>query len=1021
MFRFSEKIAYFKHCKHYIFIKREHLIKFLHHIKFLFSPLLFLCLAFVANAQDISDTPPTVQHVCIGEEVTYTVYGFVGSTIEWYIDGGHLSGEDDVVPDDTGNVTYNTFQYNKVTLTRTWNTAGTYTITVKESSADGCETSLGDVELQVHVHAVPSLSAAVTDVSCSGDTDGAINLTVSGGENSALSFSGTSQPIELDASQSISGLGAFTLEGWIQFSSDMSSGQHSLFGQNDAIEFGFNNGNLTIWTGNGGAVSYPYTSYPNDGKWHHVAAVGNGSSLKLYVDGEEVASGGPSTSNYGSSSYRMRIGAGVWNGGSTSNPFDGQMSAVRFWTVARSASEISDGMTQKMKGTETGLYASYNLAEGSGTTISGVGSNAPDITIPGALTWQTSESIFAFSWTKQGDASFSSSLEDLTNLSAGTYDVTVSSAVGCSVNGSYEVKTSPDDEDPVISNCPTGDITVGSCNNTVNWTTPTATDNCSVTLTSTHNPGDVFSVGTTNVVYTATDGAGNTATCSFNVIVDAAPTADAGSDATIGSCGSSSTTLNGSGTGNALTYSWTPTTGLDDASKADPIANPASTTTYSLTVTDTYGCTATDQMTVTVDAAPTADAGSDATIGSCGSSTTTLNGSGTGNTLSYSWTPTTGLDDASKANPIANPASTTTYTLTVTDTYGCTATDQVTVTVDAAPTADAGSDATIGSCGSSTTTLNGSGTGNTLTYSWTPTTGLDDASKANPIANPASTTTYTLTVTDTYGCTATDQVTVTVDAAPTADAGSDATIGSCGSSTITLNGSGTGNTLSYSWTPTTGLDDASKADPIANPASTTTYTLTVTDTYGCKATDQMTVTVLPAVTISLETSSIVCNGDNAQVTITAEGGTGAYTYSSDNVTYQASNVFSLPAGTHTLYVKDGNNCVAQDDITISEPSAIATNLTITTSDICFGDAGVITIEDYESDVTYTLFEGASSIAYTSSISGSDLILTIDASVLNTEKTYNITIKAERGGCTLDMDTGVSIAVEHKPVPSGISF
>lgn len=80
---------------------------------------------------------------------------------------------------------------------------------------------------------------------------------------------------------------------------------------------------------------------------------------------------------------------------------------------------------------------------------------------------------------------------------------------------------SEDSEDPVIFDCP-GDIDVdadAACTAVVNWTEPTATDECEVTLTSTHAPGDTFSLGTTLVTYAAEDAAGNTAQCSFEVTV----------------------------------------------------------------------------------------------------------------------------------------------------------------------------------------------------------------------------------------------------------------------------------------------------------------------------------------------------------------------------------------------------------------------------------------------------------------------------------------------------------------------
>jgi hypothetical protein len=80
-----------------------------------------------------------------------------------------------------------------------------------------------------------------------------------------------------------------------------------------------------------------------------------------------------------------------------------------------------------------------------------------------------------------------------------------------------------DEELPVLLNCP-GNIstTVPGCEagSVMSWTPPTVADNCPmVTLTSTHNPGDFFPCGTTVVTYTATDMAGNVATCSFNVTV----------------------------------------------------------------------------------------------------------------------------------------------------------------------------------------------------------------------------------------------------------------------------------------------------------------------------------------------------------------------------------------------------------------------------------------------------------------------------------------------------------------------
>jgi len=439
---------------------------------------------------------------------------------------------------------------------------------------------------------------------------------------------------------------------------------------------------------------------------------------------------------------------------------------------------------------------------------------------------------------------------------------------------------------------------------------------------------------TTTTTYTFTPTPGLCATNATMIItVNPLPTANAGSDQNLGACtAAANATLNGSGTGSApLSYSWSPATGLSNPNIANPVADPASTTTYTLTVTDTYGCTATDAVSITVNPIPTANAGADQNLGACaGAANASLNGSGTGTgPLAYSWLPATGLSNANIANPVADPASTTTYTLTVTDTYGCTATDAVIITVNPVPTANAGTDQNLGACaGASNANLNGSGTGTgPLVYSWLPVAGLSNPNISNPVADPASTTTYTLTVTDTYGCTATDGVIITVNPIPTANAGADQNLGACaGAANASLNGSGTGTgPLAYSWLPTTGLSNANIANPVADPASTTTYTLTVTDTYGCTASDDIIITVNPIPTANAGADQDLGTCATATSALLNGLGTGtgplvfswlpATGLSNPNI----SNPTADPTATtvYTLTVTDVYGCTATDAVTIS--------------------------------------------------------------------------------------------------------
>jgi gliding motility-associated-like protein len=78
-----------------------------------------------------------------------------------------------------------------------------------------------------------------------------------------------------------------------------------------------------------------------------------------------------------------------------------------------------------------------------------------------------------------------------------------------------------DNSPPVFSSCPSAITVPGSddCQAVVSWPVPVATDNCSVTITTNHNSGESFPIGTTAVTYTATDGSGNKSVCTFNVTV----------------------------------------------------------------------------------------------------------------------------------------------------------------------------------------------------------------------------------------------------------------------------------------------------------------------------------------------------------------------------------------------------------------------------------------------------------------------------------------------------------------------
>lgn len=203
---------------------------------------------------------------------------------------------------------------------------------------------------------------------------------------------------------------------------------------------------------------------------------------------------------------------------------------------------------------------------------------------------------------------------------------------------------------------------------------------------------------------------------------------------------------------NATGYNWSPTTGVSDISIANPVLSPTGTTTY--TVTGTLGsCTISRSFIVTVNPPILLTVHPDTSI-CLGAS---FNANTISNASSFNWSPASGVSDIAIASPVLSPTNDITYTVTAT-TGVCKVSKTFTVSVVPGVTVYAGNNITI--IEGQTIQLQGSGSQGT--YLWTPSTGLSATNILNPFAKPLITTTYTLRITTTQGCTGTDNVDVTV-------------------------------------------------------------------------------------------------------------------------------------------------------------------------------------------------------------------------------------------------------------------
>jgi hypothetical protein len=426
---------------------------------------------------------------------------------------------------------------------------------------------------------------------------------------------------------------------------------------------------------------------------------------------------------------------------------------------------------------------------------------------------------------------------------------------------------------------------------------------------------------------------------------NAPPVVNAGPDAT--ATAGSLVTLSGSGTdleNDPISFAWSQSSGtpvtLNGANTASAtFTAPAKTAngqtlTFALTGNDgnTTGAPDTVDITVPANVGPTANPGPQQIVG--GGTVATLNGSastdGDGDTLSYSWSQTSGPQvtitnpnsavATFTAPPSANTAQTLTFELTVSDGIGSNAASTgVTIPVNGAPVVSAGPDVTVP--GGSQVGLTGTATdpeSDPLTYQWTqlggPNVTLAGATTLTPsFTAPARTQsaqvlTFAFTANDGTSTSSPDSIDVTVPAnfTPVANAGLDVTVS--GGSQVTLNGAGSsdgdGDTLTYQWTQTSGPPVTLSSSTAANPTFTTpiggaqvqtiSFDLVVSDGITSSAADSVTISVNPNAA-PVANAGVDQGPINTGQTVTLDG-TGSTDPDNNALTYQWTQV-SGPAAT----------------------------------------------------------------------------------------------------------------------------
>ena len=567
---------------------------------------------------------------------------------------------------------------------------------------------------------------------------------------------------------------------------------------------------------------------------------------------------------------------------------------------------------------------------------------------------------YSYSWSNNATT------QDITGLSAGTYNVTVLDSKGCNAASGATI-TQPL---PLFLNVATYhnltcyndssgfvyvNVSGGVPPYTFNWSNGATTQ-------------DISGLGIGNYTLTVVDAN------SCQQVISQALTQPTQLTSTISAsnvnCNGASdgtVTFTVSGGTGSYTYLW------NNGATTQNLTN-VSGGTYTVVARDANGCSLSNTINVAEPAAVSISVSStnvSCNGGSNGSVTLTVNG-GSG-TITYSWN-----NGATTQNLVNVGAGT--YSVSISDVNGCTATASATVTEPAALALNGtSSDVSCfgGSNGSVAITVNGG----VFPYSYAWSSG---ATTQN--INNVSATTYLVTATDANGCNVTGQFVINAPTALTSSViGTDVTCHGQANGTATLTVGGGTPAYTYSWSNfqiTQNLVGLSGG----------TYYVTITDANGCTKRDSVIISEPSAIVLGISSSNVSCNGgSNASVTTTVNGGTNPISYLWNNNATTA-NLTNVGAGSYSVVITDGNGCTASASATVTQPAALVLNGTVANV-LCSGGSNgsvAITVNGGVFPYSYAWSNGATTQNINNVSANTYTVTATDANSCNISASFTVT-------------------------------
>lgn len=628
------------------------------------------------------------------------------------------------------------------------------------------------------------------------------------------------------------------------------------------------------------------------------------------------------------------------------------------WVINQGTPNTSSNSTQTSSYTTAGIYKTYLTTDGYCGSFDN-DSVQVTVTSPPTLNTSTTDASctasdgsaivnssggtapLTYLWSSGG----STATEN--NLAANTYSVTVGDNNGCSVTTTSTVNSA----NSLSVSVSTTNSTCGNNNGSASTTLSGAAAPVTYFWSNGSSSGSINSLGANTYSVTVTDNNGCIVTASGIVTTTAVPSVNV--TTTDALCGNNNGTATAVITGGTSSFSYAWNNGGNSSTETNLTAN-----TYSVTITDANSCTASASNSLSNSSGPTVSiTTTDATCGNNNGSATAVVTGGTG-TIVYNWS--NGGNSATETSLTANS-----YGVTITDDNSCNATATGNILNASGPSLSITT--TSASCGNNNGTATANITGGATPYIYNWSTGGNSMTETGLSAG-----TKEITITDANSCSIVQIYDISNMQPNNSTTFVDETCG-IGNGSISITTSGGATPYLYNW-------DNGNTENVASNLSAGIYYVSVYDSSipSCLNIETITISNISGPSAaSISITNETCSNSNGIVNAQVTGGVASYTYTwNTGATTQI--IAGLSAAKYDVTITDSNNCEIYSTNTLQNEAAPNVNITVTDASCGINNGSASTvITDGTSPFTYTWSNGAGSASITGVAGGSYTVTVTD--------------------------------------------